>query len=187
MATRGNWYSSYFIAKRAREVQELKDSFLKEGETPAFSNNQRASTRMLLMTHEFLSEHRALLDAKDESTVPKIHLAIVDSRHYTNYDAFSESVLNWCEEHDFPAKIISGGASGADTMAEKFAKEQTLPFEVYRADWKKHGKAAGPMRNAQIVSHATHVLAFVAKDSIGTKDTVAKARATGKHVTEVDI
>jgi len=45
------------------------------------------------------------------------------------------------------AKLVSGGAKGADTLAERFAKELGIDCEVFLADWNKHGKAAGFIHN----------------------------------------
>ena len=47
--------------------------------------------------------------------------------------------------------IITGGASGVDTIAHEWAKEVGCKTEVYPADWEKYGKAAGPIRNKQML------------------------------------
>jgi hypothetical protein len=43
--------------------------------------------------------------------------------------------------------VVSGGARGADTLAEEWAKAAGLPTTVYHADWGKLGRKAGPIRN----------------------------------------
>ena len=50
-----------------------------------------------------------------------------------------------CEIH-----IVSGGAKGADTLAEKYADEHGYEKNIFLADWYKNGKAAGYIRNAQM-------------------------------------
>ena len=48
--------------------------------------------------------------------------------------------------------IVHGGATGADTDAARNGQRLfNLRTEVHRADWKKYGKAAGPIRNKQMV------------------------------------
>src|SRR4051812_43301565 len=46
--------------------------------------------------------------------------------------------------------VIQGGATGADLLAFAWTKNRKgVECETYEADWQKHGKAAGPMRNAR--------------------------------------
>ena len=49
------------------------------------------------------------------------------------------------------AIIIHGGCQGVDTLAGKIAIELGYIVEVYSANWSKYGKAAGPIRNKQMV------------------------------------
>lgn len=57
-------------------------------------------------------------------------------------------------------EIVSGGCSGADEWGEMWARSRGLPFRVFRADWKKHGKAAGPIRNRLMAQYAHAVILF---------------------------
>lgn len=43
--------------------------------------------------------------------------------------------------------LAHGGASGADTLAGEWAKANGIRVHVFRADWERNGKLAGPMRN----------------------------------------
>lgn len=61
--------------------------------------------------------------------------------------------------HKF-AQVISGGAPGADKCGEQWAKSRNIPVRVMRADWKKHGKAAGPIRNGEMAKVADALIAF---------------------------
>ena len=45
--------------------------------------------------------------------------------------------------------IIEGGAAGADRLARWWAITRAVDYLTVPADWKKHGRAAGPKRNAQ--------------------------------------
>lgn len=74
-------------------------------------------------------------------------------------------------------EIISGGAKGADTLAERFAKEREYETLIFSADWKTHGKAAGFIRNKQIVVACDMVLAFWDGKSKGTQHTIVLAKA----------
>jgi hypothetical protein len=79
--------------------------------------------------------------------------------------------------------VIHGAARGADSIAAGIAKDLGLGVDPYPADWTRHGKAAGPIRNTQMLAEGqpTEVHAFHANiaQSKGTKDMVAKARRAG--------
>lgn len=106
-------------------------------------------------------------------------LAIVGSRNFNDYDAFCDKLNMFVASIGGIQKInkiVSGGAGGADKMAERFARENKIELQVFAADWNRYGRAAGPMRNSQIVEAATHMVAFPSKDGRGTQDSLRKAR-----------
>lgn len=72
-------------------------------------------------------------------------------------------------------EVVSGGAPGVDTMGEEWATANGIPFKRFSADWDKHGKAAGPIRNAEMADYADALLAVRAGDSPGTRDMIAQA------------
>lgn len=74
--------------------------------------------------------------------------------------------------------VVSGGAPGVDTWAEQAARRRGLPVLVFKADWDKHGKRAGFLRNQDIVDAAAIVVAFT-YGSRGTANTIEKARKKG--------
>lgn len=88
--------------------------------------------------------------------------------------------------------IISGGAAGADAMAERWADAHVgVAFRKFSADWKLHGKAAGPIRNQLMLEESEPhlVIAFVNKPlerSKGTADMVRRARQTHRPVWVVE-
>lgn len=78
--------------------------------------------------------------------------------------------------------IISGHTSGADSLGEKFATDHNLQCELYPADWKRHGKAAGPIRNAEMAKVADALIAFWDGQSHGTKSMIELAKRKGLQV-----
>lgn len=79
-------------------------------------------------------------------------------------------------------KIVSGGATGADTLAKWYAGKYGIPFEEFPANWDRFGRAAGPMRNKQIVEAADIMIAFMAKRSKGTRNAVDQMIKAGKPI-----
>jgi hypothetical protein len=49
------------------------------------------------------------------------------------------------------AAIIHGAARGADSLAGELAQARGLVVYEFPADWKTHGRAAGPIRNRQMI------------------------------------
>ena len=104
-------------------------------------------------------------------------IAIVGSRTFEDYDLLKRSI-----PLDDVTAVISGGAKGADTLAERFAEEHGLEMVVFKPDYKTHGKAAPFIRNGDIVETADVVYAFWDGRSTGTLDSINKARTLNKSV-----
>lgn len=77
--------------------------------------------------------------------------------------------------------IIEGEAPGADTFAAVWAQTRGVDVARYPADWRAHGKAAGPLRNQRMLNEGKPdlVIAFPTARSRGTWDMVSKARYAG--------
>ncbi len=105
-------------------------------------------------------------------------LAIVGGRDFEHYGRLCAVVCQYF--HCGELTIISGGARGADALAKDFARDHKLSYVEYPADWNKHGKAAGFIRNQHIVDACDVVLAFWDGKSRGTKDTLNKAAKAKK-------
>lgn len=74
-------------------------------------------------------------------------------------------------------EVISGCANGADKLGELVAKSLSLPVKRFPADWDKHGKAAGYLRNAEMAEYG-EALVYIQKDgSRGTQHMIDLAEA----------
>jgi hypothetical protein len=78
--------------------------------------------------------------------------------------------------------VVSGGARSADKLGEKFADEYKISKIVFHADWEKHGRAAGPIRNKEIIENADVVFAFWDGFSRGTASTIQFAKEAEKKL-----
>lgn len=92
-------------------------------------------------------------------------------------------------------EIVSGGQQsirvndnnytekyGADYLGEVYAKSRGLDLKRFPADWGKHGKAAGPIRNKEMAEYATHLIAFPSKLSKGTRNMIKLAEDAGLKI-----
>lgn len=77
--------------------------------------------------------------------------------------------------------IVHGACDlGADYFTEKYAQHSGLTTEQHPADWKKHGKAAGPIRNRHMASLGAELcLAFWDGESRGTLNMIQEATRAG--------
>lgn len=85
--------------------------------------------------------------------------------------------------------VIHGDATGADSLARKWAGEKGIPearFPVTKEDWSHIGKSAGPIRNQKMIDDGkpTQVIAFGGGN--GTADMIRRARRAGLPVIEID-
>ena len=108
-----------------------------------------------------------------------MNVAIVGCRKFDQYEIVRDKVLSIFRKNVMPSQIISGAATGVDTLAKRFAFENDIPLQEYPAEWKKYGKSAGPIRNQKIVNASDMVIAFPSQSSRGTWNTVRLAKEKG--------
>jgi predicted Rossmann-fold nucleotide-binding protein len=71
--------------------------------------------------------------------------------------------------------VLTGGASGADELAERWAHAHQIPVETFAADWEKYGKAAGPLRNQRMLVEGKPNIVIAFPGGRGTGDMVNRA------------
>ena len=109
-----------------------------------------------------------------------MHVAVVGTRDFNNYHLMSNILTNFIAPIEENIIIVSGGARGADSMAVTYAKIIGLDEPlVFPADWTRYGKAAGHMRNPDIVNAADVLFAFWDGKSTGTADSIELAKNKG--------
>jgi hypothetical protein len=105
-------------------------------------------------------------------------LAVIGSRGFNDYGLLKETL----EQYKGVEQFISGGARGADLLGERWARENNIPTKIFKPDWDKHGKAAGFIRNKDIISNADLVIAFWDGVSKGTQHSINLAKDGGKEL-----
>lgn len=115
------------------------------------------------------------------------HVAIVGSRNFPNLPLVATTVQSLAKKLGKEnLTIVSGGARGVDSAAEFAAREAGVAVISIKADWDTYGKAAGLIRNTDIINQADIVIAFWDGQSRGTMDSVRKAVEMGKKITVLD-
>ena len=78
--------------------------------------------------------------------------------------------------------IISGGAKGVDSIAERYADENNISKLILRPKYKKYGKAAPLKRNQQMIDLADEILVIWDGVSKGTKYSIEYATRRNKSI-----
>ena len=98
-------------------------------------------------------------------------LIIAGTRTFNRYDILEKYAEEYIEKHEGKeVEVVSGHAEGADKLGEKFAVEKGYPLTIFKANWNKYGKAAGPIRNEEMAKYATHCIMFWDGKSPGTRN-----------------
>lgn len=80
-------------------------------------------------------------------------------------------------EHHFTV-LIHGAASGVDTMGGEWADSRGVEVAAKPANWKRYGRAAGPIRNRAMLKESPDLLVAFPGNS-GTRDMVEAAKEAG--------
>ena len=110
-------------------------------------------------------------------------IAIVGGRDFNDYQFLKNELEKFINENKISLhSIVSGGAKGADTLAEKFASEKKVEMIIFKPNFEKYGRGAALARNTQIVECADTMFAFWDGKSKGTHDSIKKSEKLGKKL-----
>jgi len=106
-----------------------------------------------------------------------------------DFDDFEHlcTVMDRYNPKGFPVsvEICQGGARGADNLAKLWASLRGVRCIEYPADWATHGKAAGPIRNQQMLDDFGPQVVVAFPGGRGTDDMIRRAEKAGVPVLKV--
>lgn len=137
-----------------------------------FTKKDRDGTETFVQTNIENDESQGLMASEKRG----VYVAVVGSKSFADYDKM-KTVLDATLTKN--AILISGGAAGADSLAEKYAIERGRDIKVIMPDWDNEGPSAGFKRNKDIVENASIVVAFHDGQSKGTRNTIDLAKQDG--------
>lgn len=116
-------------------------------------------------------------------------IAIVGSRDFNDFALLKMEVVDFIIKENLdktPIVIVSGGARGADALAERLAEEMNWDKQIFLAQWSLHGKRAGFLRNKEIVENSDALIAFRINQSKGTTHSIRLAKEKNIKVKVLD-
>lgn len=86
---------------------------------------------------------------------------------------------------EMPSLVVTGGAAGADKIADEIAEELGIDRVIFPANWKGQGKAAGHIRNQRMIDTVEVDLVVAFEGGTGTNNMVKKALKAGIEVKDM--
>ena len=121
-----------------------------------------------------LNEKRVMRDQ-----AAKMKVIIAGSRSIIDYEIVKLAV----QKSGFTiSEVVSGTCAGPDKLGERWAQENNIPIKRFPADWNKHGKVAGPIRNSEMVKYCENAIIIWDGISRGTQDTITKMQNANKEL-----
>jgi len=114
---------------------------------------------------------------------PVQYVLVCGGRHYDDAERVDSVLQQWPME-----TLLHGGATGADALGAAWATARGIRTICVKADWVTHGRAAGPIRNQEMLklllsAPGSVVIAF--PGGTGTNDMITRALRAGVQVYEV--
>jgi len=104
-----------------------------------------------------------------------MRVIIAGGRYFDDYDLLKKKVDSILKKST-NIEIISGMATGADSLGLNYAKEKGYKTIEMPANWDKYGKSAGYRRNEDMASIADACIIFWDGESKGTKHMIDLAK-----------
>ena len=106
------------------------------------------------------------------------NVIVCGGRDFDEYELL-ETVLDEILRLEQDITIIHGGARGADRLAGQYSKDRGYATVVFPADWDKHKKGAGYIRNQRMLDEGKPDMVIAFPGGKGTKDMVKRSVKSG--------
>lgn len=107
-------------------------------------------------------------------------IIVAGGRNFTDRSRVFEVLNEFTRRGD---EILHGACpTGADAFAQEWCECKDFAMESYPADWDFHGKAAGPLRNAEIAENGDVLIAFWNGGSRGTRSMINESLKAGLEI-----
>lgn len=108
-------------------------------------------------------------------------ILVCGGRNFNNWIAL-EAILDEFKSISTIECIITGDAPGADACARIWATRSGIEKQVFAARWDDYSRAAGPLRNQEMLDQGKPTMAIVAPGGRGTKDMLTRLKKSKVRV-----
>jgi|SRR5689334_23706362 len=115
-----------------------------------------------------------------------MRIIVCGGRFYEKRRHIFETLDDLHAEHRITC-VITGGASGADSLGDRWAKENGVDRVVFPANWTGRGRAAGPVRNQLMLDIGKPDMVVAFPGGTGTADMVRRARCLAEGVKVLEV
>lgn len=173
-------------------IQEYREAKITSEEAAALSQNLA-----IFNMREEVSDKEHVENVKEQMLQKQLNeqktmenqykVIIAGGRRFNDYEFLKEKCDYYLQRklQESRVVIISGHATGADALGERYAQERGLSCEQHPADWDRYGKSAGYRRNADMANVADALIAFWDGQSRGTASMINLAKSKGLKVAVV--
>ena len=113
-----------------------------------------------------------------------MRVLVCGGRDFTDRDFVHNTLCALNAKRGPIACVIHGAATGADHEGMIWAQMMGVKHAPFAADWRTHGRAAGPLRNQRMLDEGRPNLVVAFPGGKGTADMVRRARLAGLEVIE---
>ncbi len=110
---------------------------------------------------------------------------ICGGRGFKDAEMFASAMGDLIHLRGMPSRIVQGGYRGADSLAREWATRHAIDCKTEKADWNKHGPAAGPIRNQAMLDKYAPDFVVAFPGDRGTADMVRRSRKADVDVAEI--
>ena len=115
-----------------------------------------------------------------------MNLIVTGSRDWTDCKLLFATLDNLTSKLDRKRLMVHvGDARGVDSLVRQWCFERRIAMKVFHADWDTHRKAAGFIRNREMIEAAgpkAVCVAFHKNNSPGTADCIRQAKKAGLQI-----
>jgi YspA, cpYpsA-related SLOG family len=126
------------------------------------------------------------VDGRAAAVAEPFRVLVTGSREFDDYETVCIEIGQvmarlMAQDGPYPGVVVvHGGARGADALAQRAAEAFGMKTERHPADWKAHGKRAGFIRNAAMISLGADLALAFYKQGAGNRGTDHCARLAEK-------
>ncbi|MEQ8823814.1 MAG: DUF2493 domain-containing protein [Filomicrobium sp.] len=114
-----------------------------------------------------------------------MRVAVCGGRDFNDREAIWRGLDSVNDSEGRITELAHGGCRGVDQIAAAWGETEQIQVRLFAADWRKDGRAAGPIRNQRMLDSFRPDVVIAFPGGRGTADMMRRARAAGVRIIEI--